>query len=106
MVTIELNEGACKLGVDGEMSIYTAAELKERLVPLVQECTEAELDLSQVSEMDSAGLQLLVLLKREALAAGRKIRFVSHSKAVVEVLDLCNMAGAFGDPVVLSSNAG
>lgn len=106
MVTIERAEGVCKLGIDGEMSIYTAADLKGQLFPAFHECGEAELDLSRVVEMDTAGLQLLILLKKEAAAAGKAVRFAFHSKAVVEVLDLCNMAGFFGDPVVISSTAG
>ncbi len=106
MVTIERDKDVCRLSIDGEMTIYTAAELKGKLLPALQGCTEAELDLSRVAEMDTAGLQLLVLLKREAAAAGGRFRFVSHSKDVLEVLDLCNMVGAFGDPVVISSTAG
>lgn len=95
---------ACHYRVDGEMTIYTAAATKEILLPLLAQCPELEIDLSQVSEMDSAGLQLLILAKRECLTRNGNLRLLGHSPAVVEVLELCNMTAFFGDPVVISSH--
>ena len=89
--------------VDGEFNIYRAAELKTQLLEALVSDTELDLDLSGVSELDSAGLQLLLLLKRCALEQQRSLRFVNHSPAVVEVLDLTNLAQQFGDPIVLAS---
>lgn len=87
--------------IDGELTIYRAAELKETLLAAVAANTELEVDLSQVSEFDSAGLQLLLLAKREAGKAGRTLRLVDHSPAVVEVLDLFDLVAHFGDPLVV-----
>lgn len=97
------NTPPCQLRVDGEMTIYTAADTKARLMPLLAQCPELQIDLSQVSEMDSAGLQLLILAKRECAQRNGTLRLVGHSPAVLEVLDLCNMTSFFGDPVVISS---
>lgn len=93
----------CQFRVDGEMTIYTAADMKARLIPLLAQCPELEIDLSQVSEMDSAGLQLLILAKRECADRNGSLHLVGHSPAVLEVLDMCNMTPFFGDPVVISS---
>lgn len=84
------------------MTIYTAAALKERMQPLFAACQDIDLDLAAVTEFDSAGLQLLLLAKREATAAGKELRLLNHSHAVLEVLELCNLAAYFGDPVVLT----
>lgn len=93
----------CRLRIEADLTIYHAAELKQHLLdPLVRART-IEVDLSQVAEMDSAGLQLLVLLKREAAAAGKQVNFSGHSPAVIRLLDLYDMAGHFGDPVVLAA---
>lgn len=96
----------CKLQLEGEMTIYTAADLKDRILSPLAACGRVEIDLSQVSEMDSAGLQLMILAKREAGAQGKDIRFVGHSPAVLDVLELCRMTGYFGDPVLLAPTAG
>ena len=94
---------ACQFRVDGDLNIYTAADTKASLMPLLAQCPELEIDLSQVSEMDSAGLQLLILAKRECADRNGSLHLVGHSPAVLEVLDMCNMTPFFGDPVVISS---
>lgn len=101
-ISIETNDGICRASVSGEMTIYHAAEMKEELLPCVARSREVEINLSGVSEMDTAGFQLLLLAKREAAAAGKPLRLVAHSPATLEVLDLFNMASYFGDPVVIS----
>lgn len=55
--------------------------------------------------MDSAGLQILLLLKREALKAGKQLSISGHSPAVRQILDLCNLVGVFGDPMIIPANA-
>lgn len=89
---------------EGEMTIYTATETKKGLMAALSGATELEIDLSQVSEMDSAGLQLLILAKHECQARNGSLHLVGHSAAVMEVLDLCNMTAFFGDPVVITSD--
>jgi anti-anti-sigma factor len=89
------------LKVDGEMTIYSAAEYKLRLLEQFAQCNELELDLSGVEDMDSAGLQILLMLKHEAETTGRQLRLINHSQAVFEILELLNMQGYFGDPVVI-----
>lgn len=93
------------LHIDGEMTIYTAAALKEELMKFINQPCEREIDLSDVSEMDSAGLQLLILAKREALRHNTPLRLTGHSRAVLEVMDICNMAAYFGDPIWESEGA-
>jgi len=53
--------------------------------------------------MDSAGFQLLLAAKREGTRLGKAVRFVSHSQAALEVIDLYDMAAQFGDPLLLSA---
>jgi len=89
------------LRIEGELSIYRAAELKPVLLEAVQREPVVEVDLSQVSEFDSAGLQVLMLAKREAVAAGREFRLVRHSPPVVDALQLLDLAAHFGDPLVV-----
>lgn len=96
----------CHLRLEGEMTIYTALDTKVRLLEPLSSCRQIDVDLSQVSEIDSAGLQLMILVKREATALGKDIRFIAHSPAVVDALELCGLMGYFGDPVVMASAPG
>ena len=103
-IRAETRNGVCHLSIEGEMTIYTAAELKSELTPHLSQ-PQIEIDLSKVSEMDSSGLQLLTLAKREALQHERILHLTGHSQAVLDVLDICNMAAYFGDPLIISSHA-
>ncbi|MDP3540300.1 MAG: STAS domain-containing protein [Azonexus sp.] len=92
------------LAITEDLTIYHALEQKQVLLDALATTSELELNLSQVSEMDTAGLQLLILLKKEALRAGKQVRIVAHSQAVSSVIDFCNMAAEFGDPLVIPAH--
>lgn len=85
-------------------TIYQAFDLKQRLMDALAETSELELNLSQVGEMDSAGLQLLILLKKEARLAGKCVRIVAHSQAVSSIIEFCNLGAEFGDPLVIAAD--
>jgi anti-anti-sigma factor len=102
-ITIENAEGHCKIAIDGEMTIFNAQELKTSLLTPLPEHDDIEVDLSKVIEIDSAGLQIMVLLKLEALSRDKMLRFTGHSPAVREIIDLCDLGAFFGDPVVIQS---
>jgi len=93
--------GPQRIAIDGELTIYTAAEWKERLLGLFAGGDEIELDLCAVAEMDTAGLQLLIMAKQQAASAGKRLRLANHSQAVVDLFDLCGIAQFFGDPMLL-----
>jgi len=86
------------------LTIYHAIEQKQLLLDALADTDELELNLSQVAEMDTAGLQLLILLKKEAQQTGKQVRIVAHSQAVSSLIDFCNMAAEFGDPLVISAH--
>lgn len=102
MIAANVIDGICHARVNGEMTIYTAAECRNQLRECLQSCREAEIDLSGVSDIDSAGVQLLIQAKREGAAHGKSVRLVAHSPAVQEIIDLFRLAGDFGDPMIIS----
>ncbi|WP_443094347.1 STAS domain-containing protein [Pseudoduganella chitinolytica] len=83
------------LCIEGEMTIYRAAELKDVLFDALRQATAdaraLALDLSQVTEFDSAGVQLLLMARREAQRQGHPLQLVAHSPAVREVLNLTGL---------------
>jgi anti-anti-sigma factor len=94
------------LSITEDLTIYHALEVKQTLLDALSTTTDLELNLSQVGEMDTAGLQLLILLKKEAQRAGKSVRIVAHSQAVSAVIDFCNMATEFGDPLIIPASQG
>ena len=97
--------GQHTVAIEGELTIYRALEIKSVLLELMGKYPEVEVNLAGVSEIDSAGLQLLVAAKWEAALHQTSLRFTGHSPAVLEIFDLCGLTGFFGDPVVIQSAA-
>ena len=93
------------LRIEGDMNIYRAAELKEVLLAPLASASTLEVDLSGVTEIDTSGLQLLMLAKKTAQAAGGELRLTGHSAAVVDVFELLNLGALFGDPLVIAPRA-
>lgn len=90
------------LVIEGELTIFTAAEQKTHLLAFMTSGDMLEINLANVNDIDTAGLQLLILIKREAGQTGKTLSFVMHSNVVLEILELANLTTAFGDQVVLS----
>lgn len=86
--------------IAGELSIYRAAELCDALKTALAGVAggqELEVDLSEVTEMDSAGVQLLMAAKKTARACGREVRLTGRSPAVDEVLEALRLGPHFAD---------
>lgn len=90
-----------RLTLSEDLTIYHALEQKATLLDALANADELELDLLPVSEMDTAGLQLLILVKKEAQRSGKRVSIVAHSQAVRAVIDFCNLATELGDPLVI-----
>ena len=93
-----------RLVITEDLTIYHAMDQKNQLLDALNSTAGLELDLSQVSEIDTAGLQLLILAKREAARQQKDLSIVAHSPAVRQTLDFCNLAAFFGDPVIITAH--
>ncbi|MHA4969545.1 STAS domain-containing protein [Pseudomonas extremorientalis] len=91
-ITHETIDDTAHVGIDGELTIYTVAELAGALLSQMGAVPRLELDLSQVTEMDGAGLQLLAVIQREAGVAGTALSVTGQSQAVMQALQLCRSA--------------
>jgi anti-sigma B factor antagonist len=89
------------VAIGGAMTIYGAAAAKQPLLDALDGAAELQVDLSEVVEMDTAGAQLLVLLKREADSADKRVVLSGHSPAVLEVFDCYRLAAFFGAAVAV-----
>lgn len=81
--------------IEGEMTIYRAAELRGALLAALAEPGDVLLELDAVDELDTAGVQLLLAARRSAQAAGRTLRLFAPSAGVTQVLATLGLAQAF-----------
>jgi anti-anti-sigma factor len=91
------HDGNLLLSFDGGLTIFQAAERKPELLHALSLVEHAlSLDLSGIDEIDTAGLQLLLLLKRETQARGQRLDVVAYSPAVLSMFDLLQLHEWFG----------
>ena len=87
-----------RLQISGELTIYDAVALHRALLESLGACDSLELDLAAVTDLDAAGLQQLMLLRREARATGKMVQVLAHSDATRDVVALCGLDADFGEP--------
>lgn len=90
-----------RMAIDQDLTIYHAEALKSELMGNLENYQVIELDLSRVAAIDTSGIQLLMLAKRECQKQDKILRIIAHSPAVHELMDFFNIAGFFGDPLVI-----
>lgn len=91
-ITLDTFDGTTHVSIDGELTIYTVAELAAALLPQVGAAPRLALDLSQVTEIDGAGVQWLAVIRREAANNGTALSLAAQSPAVTQTLQLCGDA--------------
>ena len=97
-----LGDGHSRLRLQGDCNIYSAGELKAALLhALAEPRATLELDLAGVTEIDTAGLQVLMAAKNFARAAGQQLQFAGHSAPVLELIEIYDLASWLGDPLIV-----
>ena len=71
---------------EGNLTIYEAGRLKELLMESFQGSDVLEIDLSEVKECDTSGLQVLCSAKKTADKEGKKVTLEGISKSVKDTM--------------------
>lgn len=87
------SENGMQIKLAGELTIYTVMETKTALSEAMEGVDRIEIDLSDITEIDTAGLQLMLILKSHA---EKDVRFVNHPPAVRQLIELANLGAALG----------
>lgn len=80
------------INIDGEFTIYRAEAICNTLRHAVSQGGDLELDLRDVSEFDSAGLQIVLAAQRSVHARAAVFRVVGISAAVAEVFGMLGLS--------------
>lgn len=100
-IQVSQDEGRAYIRIEGPLTIYGASEARDVLLATLAGTETMEIDLSDLDELDVAGVQLMLALKQHAQRVGKACSFLHHSPAAREVIDLLNLSSALGDPVVI-----
>lgn len=83
-----MNGATTHLALGPELTIYTAAQTGATLLAALRATPELVLDLSQVCDIDSAGVQLLLAATQRA---GCSVRLEHHASAVQDTLAMLGL---------------
>jgi ABC-type transporter Mla MlaB component len=81
------------LELAGELTVQTAAETLPDVLAALDGSTALRIDTAGVVELDTAGLQLLLLARREAAARGIELSWGPTAPVVDEVLAIVGLTG-------------
>lgn len=79
------------LKIDGDLTVYAVHDLKTQFMSSLSSNQHLQLDLSEVSEVDGAGLQLIASARLHAKSHGQQITIVRPSPVVHEALMLTGL---------------
>ena len=85
---MQVEESACRtlITLDGDCTIFEAAELGRGLRSALEQAGDIDIDLSRVIEMDTSGIQLLLCLRHEQQCRGRGFRIRSLGDAAERLI--------------------
>lgn len=95
-ISTESHGNTALVRLHGEANIYYAVELKEKLHLALMAYPLVQLDLEQVSEVDTTALQLIASLFISATAENKEVRIVNPGAAFTEVVGICGLQQVFG----------
>jgi anti-anti-sigma factor len=99
-------QSKCLAVIEGAMTINNAVSLKKSLDGVLDDPRELEINLCKVNEIDSAGIQLLMLAKKERARHDRETNLTAQSNVVVDALELLGLVPYFGDAIVVTKSQG
>jgi len=81
-VSLDQRESDCRIRLEGQITIASAAELKNLLVNWAATGKDLALDLTRAEEIDISTLQLLWSAAREAARTGRHVGCAASPAAI------------------------
>lgn len=98
-------EDRCCIHLDGELTIYNVAELKTHFMDVLDDSRDLDIDLGNITKIDSAGVQLLIWIKKERQRLNKIMTLSNHGPEVLEVFELFGLVSLFNDPIVLTGKS-
>jgi len=90
------------ISLNGELTIYNARLVVNYIHPILEQYKKVAIDLKNVSEVDTAGMQALIFLKRESKYRKVKLKMINHTEPIIKVMNLLGLVGFFADKIKIT----
>jgi anti-anti-sigma factor len=96
-IKVITNGSAATIHMGGRFDFNAHRPFKDAYDPLLQQkgITSMEIDLANISYMDSSALGMLLLLRERAEAAGVSVVLTRPNSTVAQILDIANFGKVF-----------
>jgi anti-anti-sigma factor len=88
-------DGRCVVRAAGDIDLAVVVEFQDAVRSSLERFDAVELDLGNVTFIDSSGLGSLVLMRKEAAAMGKSLTLANLSRATSRLLEVTGLSGAF-----------
>ena len=88
----EVKEGKTFLTIEGSLTIYEAAAVREAWLECFEACESMAIDLSGVTDCDITGIQLLYAARMTAEATKKAFKITAVSPAITETLTAAGLS--------------
>jgi len=95
-----------KAKLQDSLEISTVSEARDNILQLLNSGSSIRFDLSSMTEIDTAGVQLILAVRKEALMQGKECRFVHPSPAVEEAFRILGCGAVFDESVLTAQTKG
>lgn len=93
-IRIENDEHKTSLYIDGELTIYTAQEYRQSIIAGFDTNKNLEVDLTEVEEIDTSGLQILSALSKELAENGNEMKIIAASNVANDAIQASHLMTA------------
>lgn len=97
--------GIRHVALSGEVTVFNANAVRDQLLGALKETGDLDVDLSEVTEIDTAGVQLILAARREAKARSKAVRFSGCSPVVLDVMGLLGLSAYLAEGMAAEQNA-
>lgn len=91
MLNIKLKDNNKEVVFNGDMTIYEAEPLYQEIREKIVLEANMELNLSQVAEIDTSGVQLLLFLCLRARSMSLSFQNITHSEVTAQAFELLQL---------------
>lgn len=83
-----------RIALEGELTVMTAAEQLDRLLAALRGSNGLRVDLSEIEQVDTAGLQVLLVARREAERLHLRFELGAPGESVAAALAVAGLGAA------------
>jgi len=98
-ITVAKNDQGVSVRPEGDLLVRNVKQFLDQVLAADLDGERIIFDLEGVSEIDTAGIQAFLFLKKHLEQGGRKVVFLKHPNAVIAIMDLYGLIAHFGDRV-------